>query len=78
MELHLHKLQVSARVISRGCDAHNRRFATVSCEAVTLGNDSHAHQVTFRADSCEGHVHYLEGIASLPMLQGNGQYRIPH
>ena len=44
MELDLHKLQVSARVISRDCDTHNRRFATASCEPVTLGNGSHAHQ----------------------------------
>ena len=44
MELDLHKLQSSARIISRGCDTHNHRFATVSCEPVTLGNGSHAHQ----------------------------------
>lgn len=58
-ETHVHEVQGSVRIAGR--EPHNHRFATVSCEPVDLGNGRHAHQVTFRTDSYEGHYHEFTG-----------------
>lgn len=67
--VHLHEVQGSVKIAESRCDAHNHRFATVSCEPISLGNGHHAHQVTFRTDSYEGHFHEFTGRTS-------GEYEI--
>lgn len=61
VELHLHEVQGSVMSVGNGCEAHNHRFATVSCEPIATGNGKHAHQVTFRTDTYEGHYHEFSG-----------------
>jgi hypothetical protein len=61
VRLHLHEVQGSVKIAERKCEPHNHRFATISCEPIFLGNDDHAHQVTFRTDSYEGHYHEFSG-----------------
>ncbi len=72
VEFHLHEVQGSVRIINNGCDAHNHRFATVSCEPISLGNGNHAHQVTFRTDSYEGHYHEFSGRTEGAVRVGEG------
>lgn len=61
VEFHLHEVQGSVLNMGHGCDAHNHRFATVSCEPIATCNGNHAHQVTFRTDTYEGHFHEFSG-----------------
>lgn len=71
-ELHLHEVQGSVRIVSSDCDAHNHRFATVSCEPIELGRGDHAHIVTFRTDSYEGHFHEFSGRTTGAYRVGTG------
>lgn len=59
VEFHLHEVQGSVK--SAGREAHGHRFATMSCEPIATGNGEHAHQVTFRTDTYEGHYHEFSG-----------------
>lgn len=59
-ETHVHEVQGSVRIVNNGCEAHNHRFATVTCEPVEHGGE-HTHKVTFRTDSYEGHYHEFCG-----------------
>ena len=61
VELHLHEVQGSVQDVIRDCEAHNHRFATVSCESIATGNGDHVHQVTFRTDTYKGHYHEFSG-----------------
>ena len=75
-ELHLHEVQGSVKMMGRGSDAHNHRFATVSSEPVALKNGGHAHQITFRTDTYEGHYHECCGLTSdaYEICQGHVHY----
>lgn len=63
-ELHLHEVQGSTQVASDGCEAHSHRFATVTSEPVLLKNGKHAHRLTFRTDTYDGHCHEFTGVTT--------------
>lgn len=75
-ELHLHEVQGSVQVAGNSCEAHNHRFATVSCEPIELCNGGHAHRVTFRTDTYEGHYHEFSGQTTdaFPVCDGHVHY----
>lgn len=60
-ELHVHEMLGSVKIVCSGCDGHNHRFATVTDRPVALANGNHAHQLTFRTDSYNGHYHEFTG-----------------
>lgn len=63
-ELHLHEVQGSTQVAESGCEAHSHRFATVTSEPVILKNGKHAHKLTFRTDTYDGHCHEFCGMTT--------------
>lgn len=71
-EFHLHEVQGSVKIVGNGCEAHNHRFATVSCEPIDLGKGDHAHMITFRTDTYEGHYHEFTGRSSGADRVGDG------
>ena len=72
VEFHLHEVQGSVQVVGNECEGHNHRFATVSSEPVRLSNGNHAHQVTFRTESSEGHYHEVSGRTDGAVEVGDG------
>lgn len=64
VEVHLHEVQGSVQSACECCSAHSHRFATVSCEPITLECGDHAHLVTFRTDTCNGHYHEFSGYTT--------------
>ncbi len=58
---HVHEILGSVEVAEVESDPHNHRFALVSGQAVSIGNDDHAHDVTFRTDFYEDHFHEFCG-----------------
>lgn len=72
-EFHFHEIQGSVRVASNGFDAHNHRIAAMSCEPIELCNGGHAHRVTFRTDTYEGHYHTFSGQTTdaFPICDGH-------
>lgn len=59
-EQHVHEVQGSVQV-SGCCDnAHGHRFAIVTGEAIPC-EGSHVHEIKFRTDSCDGHIHEFCG-----------------
>ena len=72
-EQHVHEIIGSTFIAERCEDAHNHRFATVSGEAIPCMG-SHVHEVTFRTDSFDGHVHEFTGTSSLPIPVGDGRH----
>jgi hypothetical protein len=61
---HVHEVIGSVQIAEREADPHNHRFATVSGEAIPIGNGDHVHQVAFRTDFYEGHYHEFRGQSS--------------
>ena len=57
---HVHEIQGSVEIAEREEDPHNHRFATVSGEAIFVG-DNHFHEVMFRTDNYEDHFHEFRG-----------------
>jgi len=57
VRLHLHEAQGSTQVAEGGCAAHSHRFACITSEPVLLKNGRHAHRLTFRTDTYDGHCH---------------------
>ena len=57
---HVHEVLGSVEIAERLTDPHNHRFATVSGEAIHIGND-HVHEVKFRTDFYEDHFHVFCG-----------------
>ncbi len=55
-------------------DPHNHRFATVSGEAIPLGNGDHVHEVCFRTDFYEGHFHEFKGRSGGAIDVGDGRH----
>lgn len=68
-ELHVHEVQGSVQAAGERCSPHTHRFACVSCEPILLRDGRHAHKLTFRTDSCEGHCHEFSGMTT-------GEYEI--
>lgn len=68
-ELHVHEAQGSTQAAGERCALHTHRFASVTCEPVMLRDGRHAHKLTFRTDSCEGHCHEFSGMTT-------GEYEI--
>lgn len=63
-ELHLHEVQGSTKVAGGGCEAHSHRYAAVTSEPVILKNGRHAHRLTFRTDTYDGHCHEFCGMTT--------------
>lgn len=70
---HVHEIVGSTLVAERCECAHNHRFATVSGEAISSGND-HFHEVKFRTDFYEKHFHEFTGKSSCAIPVGDGRH----
>ncbi len=70
---HVHEVQGSVFIAEPVEDPHNHRFATVSGEAVRVGND-HFHEVKFRTDFYEEHFHEFKGKTSGAIPVGDGRH----
>lgn len=64
VRLHLHEAQGSTQVAEGGCAAHSHRFACITSEPVLLKNGRHAHRLTFRTDTYDGHCHEFCGVTT--------------
>lgn len=70
---HVHEVLGSVVIAERKEDPHNHRFATVSGEAIRVGND-HFHEVKFRTDFYEEHFHEFKGKTSGAIPVGDGRH----
>ena len=61
---HVHEVLGSTRLAEREEDRHDHRFATVSGEAIFIGESDHVHEVKFRTDFFEEHYHEFTGRTS--------------
>ena len=61
---HNHEVQGSVMIAEPQEEPHNHRFATVSGEAIFVGNNDHVHEVKFDTDFYEDHYHEFEGRTS--------------
>ena len=61
MQLHVHEVQSSVKIAEVEEDPHNHRLATVTGEAISIGNNDHIHNVKFRTDFYEDHYHEFCG-----------------
>ena len=68
---HVHELLGSVQIAEPEEDPHNHRFATVSGEAIPIGNDDHIHEVRFRTDFYEEHFHEFCGRTSGAVAVGD-------
>jgi hypothetical protein len=60
-QFHVHEVQGSVEIAEREEDPHNHRFATVSGQAIPIGQNNHFHRVAFRTDFYENHFHEFCG-----------------
>lgn len=60
---HVHEVLGSTKIAGCCNNAHSHRFATVSGEAIPC-EGGHVHEVRFRTDSCDGHIHEFCGTTS--------------
>lgn len=58
---HVHEVQGSVEIAEPEEEPHNHRFATVTGEAIPIGNGDHIHKVKFRTDFYEDHYHEFCG-----------------
>lgn len=58
---HVHEVQGSVLIAEREEDPHNHRFATVTGQAIPIGNGDHVHNVRFKTDFYENHFHEFRG-----------------
>lgn len=70
---HVHEITGITKVAQECRECHNHRFATVSGEAVRMGN-SHVHEIKFRTDFADGHFHEFCGKSSPAIEVGNGKH----
>lgn len=70
---HVHELLGSTEVVKECDECHNHRFATVTGEAIKMGN-SHVHEVKFRTDFSDKHFHEFYGKTSPAIEVGNGKH----
>lgn len=71
---HVHEIVGSAEIAEENTDPHNHRFATVSGEAIPLGNGDHVHEVCFRTDFYENHFHEFHGRSGGAIDVGGGRH----
>ena len=71
---HAHEIVGSVQIAEADTDPHNHRFATVSGEAIPLGNGDHVHEVCFRTDFYEGHFHEFKGRSGGAIDVGDGRH----
>lgn len=70
---HVHEV-IGSTIQAEECeDCHNHRFATVSGEAIEA-QGSHYHNITFRTDSHNRHIHEFCGPSSLAIPIGDGRH----
>ena len=70
---HVHEVTGSTATVIECKECHNHRFATVSGEAMKMGN-SHVHEIKFRTDFADGHYHEFCGKSSPAIDVGNGKH----
>lgn len=70
---HVHEIIGSTAFISECEDCHNHRFAAISGEAVEA-EGSHFHNIIFRTDTHENHVHEFFGPSTLAIPTGDGRH----
>lgn len=70
---HVHEVLGSVMIAEPQEDPHNHRFATVSGEAIQMGN-SHVHEVEFRTDFYEDHFHTFRGNSGIAIEVGDGRH----
>lgn len=70
---HVHELIGITRVVNERGECHNHQFATVSGEAMRMGN-SHVHEVKFCTDFADRHFHEFCGRTSPAIEVGNGKH----
>ena len=68
---HVHEVQGSVQIAEPVEDPHNHRFATVSREAIPIGNNNHVHEVRFRTDFYENHFHEFSGRTTGAIMVGD-------
>lgn len=73
IERHVHEITGSTQTSERCRQCHNHRFATVSGEPIPF-RGSHVHNVEFRTDSYEGHIHEFCGTSSIAIPVGDGRH----
>lgn len=71
---HVHEVLGSVMIAEREEDAHNHRFATVSGEAISIGNGNHVHDIRFRTDFYEDHYHEFTGRTGGAIDVGDGRH----
>lgn len=59
---HVHEVLGDVKIA--GSDPHSHRFATVSKDAMPLGNRDHYHEIKFRTDFYNDHYHEFYGKTS--------------
>lgn len=66
---HVHEVQGIVQIAAPN-DPHTHRFATISGEAIEMGN-GHIHEVNFRTDFYEDHFHEFVGRTLGPVMVGD-------
>lgn len=75
---HVHEIVGRVEIAEENTDPHNHRFATVSGEAIPLGNGDHVHEVCFRTDFYENHFHEFHGRSGGAIdVAAAGMYTLP-
>lgn len=70
---HVHEITGSVMIAEAGVDPHNHRFATVSGEAIPVG-ENHIHDVKFRTDFYEEHFHEFQGRTGIAIPISDGRH----
>lgn len=73
-QFHVHEILGSLMIAERKEDPHNHRFATVSGQAIPIGNGDHVHEVEFRTDFYEEHFHLFKGRSGGMLQVGGGRH----
>lgn len=73
LKQHNHEITGSTKLAGCCDNAHNHRFATISCEAIPR-DGSHVHEIKFSTDSCDGHHHEFCGTSGKAIDVGCGHH----
>lgn len=71
---HVHEILGSVMIAEPKEDPHNHRFATVSGQAIFVGDNDHVHEVEFTTDFYENHFHTFKGRSSGVIPVGGGRH----
>lgn len=71
---HVHEILGSVMIAEPKEDPHNHRFATVSGQAISVGNNDHVHEVEFKTDFYEDHFHMFKGKSGGMIPVGDGRH----